>query len=1168
MAFNDEHQINANVTSNANQSKEDRKREDLNEEKNENINDNEKQQNLNKNQKHQQDLQQFQTSVNNSDNQSINNHHHLLVQQQQQNAMDYDSTITSIASSSSKYNSNLYDRLNNRNKSSSDSSDDDESWYYTFIVGDVVKNFSLAYFVSVMGTGISSSLLYEFPFPGEWLKICSYISFAICYPLQASYMGCFSMGFTTIVNYITLLVNGKHMYLVWTLWWIAVITAIYTSFLIVFLSFFSKLNKVEQDVKLNATLLLPIVAITVVSSSGHSIEMELYKLNETIVTMIVSLMLWCISVSLAYIIMTIYIYRLIIHKIPSTNLIFTGFLPVGFLGQSSYSIYLFGNHVNQLIPEDLIYGKILLCIGGFTGIFLLSFGYFMTFIAIISIFSKISPFAKTPNLKHTNKYGSLKHNKGFWSMTFPMGTMSLGNTEIGRGGIGNYPLLTFKVMGAIFAVAFEKSLKPGPYRPYKSIQSKPTSQNLTKYDFIISLYITCISFIRLYKIYQPSSVVFDEIHIMDFLSLINQRKFVVDVHPPLIKLIYYGIAKIEGYQTQNFESIGSKYEENVPFISMRLFSGICGVLGVNFIYFIIRIDHGYLISIFTSLLILFENSLFIQSKFILLDSPLLLGQILTIFCFKKFLRSSIGSTGWWKFLILTGFALGWTISCKSTGIFILIWVGIFTIIELWDILGDLTISSYQWVKQVSYRIFGFLILPLTISLLVWKIYFELSIYEGPNNGSLSPYFRSSFQDYKPSPVEVLYGSTITIKHNELEKYLHSHSLTYPRGSNLQQVTLYQFDNDPNNEWIIETPHKYYEDKLMKRKKPVKDGDVIRLYHKSTEKYLHVNDIRPPISEHDYSKEVNCNETRGLLGDSEYEFKIRIMSKKPHSKNNLPMIKLRSTESIFQLIHKHEKCNLISHFNKLPNWAEYQNEVLCVENPTIPNSMWYIESNTHPLLVDNFVEFPHPISFWEKIWEIHKVMIRINSDFTNDHISSSSPINWPFVWNGIPYFINSSINLGFNENPSQIYFLGNVVIYIASFIIIILSLIKISFHIFKISNPYIIYFEPIKKIKYYNNSIQYVTGYFLNYLPYFWMERNLYAHHYLPALIFAILNMVEFINYQHSFIRYFLMISILGSSLYCFYQFIPIIYGTNWTFDQCISHKWFPSWSLDCNTYLG
>lgn len=38
-------------------------------------------------------------------------------------------------------------------------------------------------------------------------------------------------------------------------------------------------------------------------------------------------------------------------------------------------------------------------------------------------------------------------------MTFPLCTMSLSNTEVGKGGVGNYPLLAFKVMGAVFAVA-------------------------------------------------------------------------------------------------------------------------------------------------------------------------------------------------------------------------------------------------------------------------------------------------------------------------------------------------------------------------------------------------------------------------------------------------------------------------------------------------------------------------------------------------------------------------------------------------------------------------------------------------------------------------------------------------------------------------------------------
>ena len=131
----------------------------------------------------------------------------------------------------------------------------------------------------------------------------------------------------------------------------------------------SKLNESDVEAKLNATLLLPIVAITVVSSSGHSIELDLPHVHQTVLTMIVSFMLWSLSISMAFMVMTLYMWRLIIHKIPPTNLIMTSFLPVGFLGQSSYSIYLFGNNLNKFIPEELLYGKISLCLSGFVSVF-------------------------------------------------------------------------------------------------------------------------------------------------------------------------------------------------------------------------------------------------------------------------------------------------------------------------------------------------------------------------------------------------------------------------------------------------------------------------------------------------------------------------------------------------------------------------------------------------------------------------------------------------------------------------------------------------------------------------------------------------------------------------------------------------------------------------------
>ncbi|KAI3406900.2 hypothetical protein KGF56_000192 [Candida oxycetoniae] len=1050
--------------------------------------------------------------------------------------MDYDSALISITS---KTNSRDIPNKESFSNSSTPTAQEEpvDSFYERFIIGDIVRNFSPAYFVSVMGTGISSSLLYHFPFPAQWLIDISYIMFAVACllficntalfimsciyfpgrlrayhidPSHASYMGCFSMGYITLVNYIATITKAHHMYLVWTLWWIAVASAMYTAFIIVYLAYFSKLNKVELDAKLNATLLLPIVAITVVSSSGHSIELNLYHKNEIVTTMIVSFMLWCLSVSLAFMIMTIYVWRLIVHKIPPTKLIFTGFLPVGFLGQSSYSVYLFGNNLNEYIPEELLYGKILLCICGFFAMFLLSLGYFMTFIAITSILSKIRPFANTPNIQNTNKLGMLKHHKGFWAMTFPLGTMALGNTEIGNGGIGDYPLLAFRYMGAIFAVA------------------------------CIIITTSCLM--------GPQQVVFDELHTWRQIQHYFDGTFYLDVHPPLGKLVFYLLSRIGGWKAvTSFDSIGQTYIDE-PFVLMRMFSSVCGILSVDLFYMIMRLENnGYAMSMCSSLLICFENSMITQSRFILVDAMLLLGQIMVIFTVKSFLKVSFYSWSWWAGLLGCGISIGWTISIKLNGWLTLIWVGILILHEVWEMLDDLTITTMAWFKHVTIRVFGFLLLPLTIYCATW----------------------STFQGYHPDPVEVLYGSTITLKHTNLEKYLHSHDATYPKGSNLQQVTLYEFDNDANNEWVIETPHKYYEERIMKRVTPVKDGDTIRLYHKATGHYLHVNDIRPPISEHEYSNEVNCNETRGLLGNSEYEFKLRIVSKKRHSVNNLPMIKLRATETIFQLVHRDQKCLLMSHATRLPSWGKGQNEVLCVKEGTIPNSLWYVERNTHPMLEQigdaiTKVDFSHsPFTFWHKMWEIHWAMMRLNSGFTENQPSASTAESWPILKDGIPYFQSVAT---LSHDASQVFYLGNICLYYTSFIFMVICLVKTSFHIVWNMNPYTQHVDSPTKTRFYQNAIQYQLGWIIHYWPYFFISRNLYLHHYLPALVFAVLNMAEYINYQKKHIRASLMLLILMGVVYCYWKGAPLIYNLPWSSKECLEQSWLPSWNLNCNIY--
>ncbi|RCK66048.1 Dolichyl-phosphate-mannose--protein mannosyltransferase 5 [Candida viswanathii] len=719
----------------------------------------------------------------------------------------------------------------------------------------------------------------------------------------------------------------------------------------------------------------------------------------------------------------------------------------------------------------------------------------------------------------------------------------------------------------------------GPLRPYytsHSLSNANRKSSWTSLDNLLVFIILLFSLLRLYKLYVPDRVVFDEIHTIKDIKHYYLGEIFVDVHPPLGKLIYFYISKFFKFdllELEDVQQIGDLYPSNFPFLWLRLFSGLCGIGHVLLTFLTLKLTCNSLVSFIVALFVCFENSMVTDSRLIMLDGPLLFFQSLVIFNYKSFSQRRQFSRAWWVFLVLTGVSLGLNISTKLSGWFNYIWIGVVTAVQLWEILGDLKVSVIQWVFHIVARIFALLVIPLTIYASVFHIHFGLLPKEGSGSGFLSPHFRSSLQDYEATPLPILFGSTVTIKHNRLEKYLSSHDANYPRGSQFQQVSLYEFP-DENNEWVIETKHRYYENKVMTTKKDIKEGAIVRLYHKKTGHYLHVSDNNAPLSEHDYTYEVSCNETRGLLGDVNYEFKLRTVTKKPHSENNLPLIKLRNTETVFQLIHREMNCILMSHETRLPAWGNHQNEVVCVKEGTIPNSLWYIELNSHPLLdkPEDLKKFPR-FTFWQKLVEIHKVMFRLNKSFTIKHEYSSYPIEWPFLNRGILFFNNAGLKQ-IDEEPSLIYYVGNVAVYYLVFLVVLFNCWRYFVFAFINMNPYKAPSEsPEYKTTFYANSWQYLLGWAINYLPYFTMERNLYLHHYLSALSFGIMLLGQYLNYRYSKNKIIgiILIGVASTAvIYWFVRLIPIIYGLPWTLKSCLRFRGtsFFNWDIDCLAYTG
>lgn len=132
----------------------------------------------------------------------------------------------------------------------------------------VVRNFTPSWFVVNMGTGISSILLYNLPYNGRWLQYLSYVLFAlnvllfvvflaisilrytlwpkiwgamIRHPAQSLFIGCFPMGFGTIVNMIAFVCvpswGGDWWKVAWAFWWIDAVLAASTCLVMPFIMY-------------------------------------------------------------------------------------------------------------------------------------------------------------------------------------------------------------------------------------------------------------------------------------------------------------------------------------------------------------------------------------------------------------------------------------------------------------------------------------------------------------------------------------------------------------------------------------------------------------------------------------------------------------------------------------------------------------------------------------------------------------------------------------------------------------------------------------------------------------------------------------------------------------------------------------------------------------------
>ncbi|KAG2228231.1 hypothetical protein INT45_011023 [Circinella minor] len=562
-------------------------------------------------------------------------------------------------------------------------------------------------------------------------------------------------------------------------------------------------------------------------------------------------------------------------------------------------------------------------------------------------------------------------------------------------------------------------------------------ESFTKNEYTIVICLTLWSlYIRLWKISQPGSVVFDEVHFGGFASKYINMKFFIDVHPPLAKMLIALVGRLAGLDGSfDFKEIGLDYIENgVPYVAIRVFCGTLGALAVPMAYLTMKkAGHSTMSGIVVSLMLCYENGLITNNRLILLDPILLFFTSASTLSWVNFCdqdkSSKVFNLQWYFWLTMTGLCMGLTASCKWVGLFTIGTVGIRTIKSLWNILGDTQVSMLTFSHHFFVRSICLIVLPVAIYMIMFAIHFRSLPNTGDGDTFMSPEFQQTLTGSNThmagTPIDIAYGSRVWIRHEGTRGgYLHSHPHKYLTGSGQQQITLYPHKDD-NNWWIIEKPRN-----SPRRKRPdnkygvqyVRNGDRIRLVHALSSQRLHSHDEKPPLANDEYHKEVSAYTDLDIPNDPDNDWIVDIVAydgKDLESKD-----RMRTIHSRFRLLHYRQQCVLFSHEKTLPEeWGFGQQEVTCMQDSKLPKTIWYIEANQHPKFDEDveMVSYKHP-GFLTKFIELNKVMWHVNKGLTKSHPYDSRPQAWPFLRRGISFWV---------KDGKHIYLLGNPVVFWSS-----------------------------------------------------------------------------------------------------------------------------------------
>ncbi|CAH1786387.1 unnamed protein product [Owenia fusiformis] len=657
---------------------------------------------------------------------------------------------------------------------------------------------------------------------------------------------------------------------------------------------------------------------------------------------------------------------------------------------------------------------------------------------------------------------------------------------------------------------------------------KPFSVNMEVDLMQLNLFIVALVS-RFWMIEHPKAVVFDELHFNRFAGMYMNRVFFFDVHPPLGKLLIAGCAYLAGFDGLfKFEKIGQEYMSNVPIWHLRALPAMLGSLTVPVTYQII-VEMGlsrYAASL-AAFLIIFDNAMLTQSRFVLMEGILVFFISISILCLLKFRKQNqrelrISSMTW---LALLGISIAATMSVKYIGVFTgLLALGV-VLRDNWSLVSDKSLTEKDLLKLCSARAACLIMLPCLLYMTVFGLHLGILTKAGPHDDIMTSAFQASLEGglaaiTKGQPLEISYGSQVTLRSTHGKPcWIHSHNHVYPvrysdnRGSShQQQVTCYTF-KDVNNWWIVKHPSR---NSLVvdEPREPVQDGDIVQLVHGMSSRGLNSHDVAAPLTPQ--CQEVSCYIDYNISTPAQNLWRVEIVNANTEGEV------WHTIKSHVRLIHVNTTAALKLTGRQLPEWGFNQYEVAADRDTHQDLTIWNVEEHRYTRSPDEeggttemtqaemIPLHPTQLSFWQKFLELQVKMLTSQLDAPQDHKYSSEPTEWPLMDYNVAYWLDKDSN-------AQIHLIGNPVIWFSCVLGVFFYLGLIVFYMLR--RQRLCFDVPEGEWqRFLFTGVVFLSGYFFNYLPYCLMDTKLFLHNYLPAVYFKILSTVAVLDHLYHIAR--------------------------------------------------